>query len=106
MSRPEICLAVCRGFGRSVEELIHLFAERGFDGFFASWFPGEDITSFQRAADESNMLFQSVHAPFGRAQDMWKEDPGEVICSFLVQRARLCSISYENCHSGVKNHRK
>ena len=88
MTRPKLCLAVCRGFGRPVEDLIHLFGERGFDGFFASWFPGEDITSFKKAADESNMLFQSVHAPFGKAQDMWKEE-ADLSCA-AIEELNLC----------------
>lgn len=74
MNGRKLCLGLSSGFGASEEEQIRLFRSSGFDGFFAAWREGIDLKSLKRVADEQGMLLQSVHAPFLRAADFWKQD--------------------------------
>ena len=44
----------------------------GFEGFFIGWSRGTDLMPFREKADELGLNFQSVHAPFGKADRLWK----------------------------------
>ena len=74
MRNTHLCLATNSQFRLPQEEQVVLFADRGFDGFFANWKPGVDLMGCRRAAEEHHLLFQSVHAPFGHAGDFWEGD--------------------------------
>ena len=58
----------------TVPEQIRLFADTGFEAFFTCWHRDEDLDGIAGAARESDMIWQSIHAPFGHADDMWRED--------------------------------
>ena len=73
MEKRKICLALSGSFGLSNEEQIRLFKKIGFDGFFTGWAYGEDLSVYRRLADELQMEYQSVHAPFDKAAQMWKK---------------------------------
>lgn len=72
MTERKICLALSASFGLSNEEQIRLFKTIGFDGFFTGWAYGEDLSVYRKLADELDMEYQSVHAPFDKAAQMWK----------------------------------
>ena len=74
MWKRKLCLATASSFGLSVEEQIRKFKEAGFEGFFPSYEPGAPVESWAKAARQENMLFQSIHAPFGHADALWHED--------------------------------
>ena len=74
MHGTHLCLSTSSNFLLSQEEQVALFADRGFDGFFASWKQGESLLGCRKAAEEHHMLFQSVHAPFGRCPAEWDRD--------------------------------
>ena len=72
MYRAKLCLGLSEDqYDIPNEEQIRLFREVGFEGFFAPWTPGTDLMALRRAADETGMIFQSVHAPFEWMADMW-----------------------------------
>ncbi len=71
MWKTKLCLNVLKN-SVPVKEQIALFKKIGFDGFFVSWQEGVDLKDIRRYADSLDMYFQSVHAPFGRAADMWR----------------------------------
>lgn len=71
MYKTKLCLGV-GGFGPTAEEQIVLFKQAGFDGFFTGW--NSDLKKYRALADELGMIYQSVHAPFGNAAKMWKND--------------------------------
>ena len=81
MWKAKLCLGTDEEFGIPIEEQIRLFQKVGFEGFFTEWHPGADITGWRRLADEIGMDYQSIHAPFGRAADMWEKGPkaGEAV---------------------------
>lgn len=71
MFRTKLCLGTSEQFGISVEEQIKLFKKVGFEAFFTEW--DENIGLYRRIADETEMIYQSVHAPFGNSAKMWSE---------------------------------
>ncbi len=74
MWKTKLCLATNSDFEIPVEQQIRLFKKVGFDGFFPEWTEGCEIGEWRKVADECGMIFQSVHAPFGRAADIWGTD--------------------------------
>ena len=75
MHTAKICLALSGTFGLPAAEQIRLFKKLGFDGFFSGWSENEDIAAYRRLADEFSMEYQSIHAPFTKAAQMWKPLP-------------------------------
>lgn len=73
MWKQKLCLGVNKQFGKSVCEQIELFRNAGFDGFFTDWDSESDIKLWKELADELGMIYQSVHAPFSMAADLWED---------------------------------
>lgn len=72
MYKTKLCLGTSGQFAISIEAQIKLFKESGFEGFFTRW--DNHLKKYKKLADELGMLFQSVHAPFGKAAKMWGSD--------------------------------
>ena len=72
MSKTQFCIGLSASFSIPVEDQIRLFQKCGFDGFFVAW--NEKLPERRALADELGMILQSVHAPFGNAANMWRED--------------------------------
>lgn len=68
---------LCMGLGDeskiSQKDQIALFRKIGFEGFFSGWNGVGSVAEFRREADRVGNFYQSIHAPFGRAADMWKK---------------------------------
>ncbi len=73
MWKARLCLGTDADFGIPIEEQIRLFRQVGFDGFFTEWSEAADISGWRRLADSLHITYQSVHAPFGRADALWQE---------------------------------
>lgn len=71
MYRTKLCLGTWSGFGISIEEQIRLFGRVGFDGFFTDW--DQNLKRYREIADETGLLYQSIHAPFKNAAKMWED---------------------------------
>lgn len=71
MYKHRLCLGLLGNPEISENDQIRLFAETGFDGFFSGWSRNADISSLRQTADETGMMFQSVHAPFTLMADLW-----------------------------------
>ena len=74
MWNKTLCLSVNQQFGIPAEEQIKLMKTAGFDGFFVAWGENVDIDSCAALGKELGMIFQSIHAPFTKAADMWGDD--------------------------------
>ncbi len=69
MYKNKLCLGL---FGEVPEiEQLQLLKQTGFEGFFTGWKQGYDVASIRKAADELGLIYQSIHAPFGKAAKMW-----------------------------------
>lgn len=72
MYRAKLCLGLSEDqFDIPDAEQIRMFREAGFEGFFAGWTEETDLLALRSAAEETGMIFQSVHAPFEMMADMW-----------------------------------
>lgn len=111
MHRTKLCLATSSRFSLPQEEQIALFADRGFDGFFASWDQGDSLLGCRKMAEEHHMLFQSVHAPFEHAADFWEGDDalGQISVDELRECLRACAdaqvpLMIVHAYKGFENH--
>lgn len=84
-----LCLGTSSQFELSVPEQIRLFKKTGFDGFFTNYTNRADAAEHRKVADETGMIFQSIHAPFDRMREMWENGDGAV--SQLIDCLRACA---------------
>ena len=90
--RRKLILATSRSFELPVEDQIRLFKEIGFDGFFTGWKNDGMTKHYAKLAQELGMEYQSIHAPFRNAANMWK--PQEE-ASDAINELMLC---LDDCH--------
>ena len=78
MWKQKLGLGLSGSFGLPVEEQLRTFTRVGFDAFFSDDSDPRqremEITELARLGRENGLAFQSVHAPFGKAADLWHED--------------------------------
>ena len=90
--RAKLCMGLSAQFGILDVEQIRMLKEIGFDGFFSGWHPGYDVGELRRVADETGMIFQSIHAPFVKMADMWEQtDVTETAVAELIDCLRDCA---------------
>ncbi len=90
----KLCLGTGMGFDVPTEEQIRLIKKAGFDGFFTDAKSLEKLTEYATAAKEENMIYQSVHAPFGKMHLMWEgtEEEAEKVLNELKECVDSCKI--------------
>lgn len=81
-------MAAGTGYPLSVEEEIPLIGKAGFDGVFTGWYKGAPIRRWAALTAENGMFYQSIHAPFNRADKMWEsgaegDETAEELCLCL-----------------------
>ena len=74
MWKHKLCLSANLTCELSVEEQIELFHKTGFEGFFTDYQSGDPIEKYATVAKKLGIEYQSIHAPFGKAADMWHGD--------------------------------
>lgn len=85
MWKKRLCLNVM-GNEMPIKEQIALFKKVGFEGFFIVWKKETDLLEIREYADSIGMYFQSVHAPFLKAADMWRGgEAAEVALAELLE---------------------
>lgn len=89
MWKNRLCLGTNEQFELSEAEQIRLFGKIGFDGFFTTYTTRAAVAEQRKIADETGMLFQSVHAPFGRMKEMW--ETGEAAAAELIDCLHACA---------------
>ena len=93
MIKSKLAISTSESFGVSVPEQIRLFAKAGFDGFFTMWEGEGKLKEYRALADELGMEYQSVHAPFYSAADMWSSDEAAKAATNELLRC------VEDCHT-------
>lgn len=71
MWNTHFCVNVGGIFNIPLEEELRIIKEVGFDGFFTNWNKAGCLDEPRALADKLGLIYQSVHAPFGRAAEMW-----------------------------------
>lgn len=103
MWNTRLCVNVGSIFDEALTESIHTIAEIGFEGFFTSWSQKGCLAEPRAAADETGLLFQSVHAPFYRAAEMWTENAEAALSELLdcIHEAAECRIPIAVMHTYI-----
>ena len=92
MYKKKLCLGLFSEFSIPIEDQIRLFGQVGFEAFFSGW--DQNIKSYKKLADDSGMVYQSVHAPFGNAAKMWQSgENAEKATQELLTCVRDCSAA-------------
>ena len=93
MFKNIFCLGVNTQFDLPFDEQIRLMQQSGFDAFFTPWDYNFKMDDFAVLAEETGMIYQSVHAPFGKVADMWHGSPAqqEAAVDELVACVRDCA---------------
>ena len=111
MYRTILCLGTSKQYDIPVIDQITLFHQMGFEAFFTNWTPDEDTKAIREHADSLGMIYQSIHAPFLKAADMWKDD--EAAAAEAVNELIACinacadnNVPIMICHAfiGFKDH--
>ena len=71
MWKQKLCLGLGPQPGLSMQELMEMIQKTGFDGIFTMWRPGEECLKWAKQMEEMGLIYQSIHAPWGRSADMW-----------------------------------
>ena len=95
--KSPLCIAAGIGYPIDTVDEIGKIADVGFDGFFTGC-SKDNSEKFAAIAREKGLIYQSMHAPFGRANRMWEtgaegDDVEAELCSCLD----LCS----DCGVGI-----
>ncbi len=87
------CLGISKNWGVPEIDVPALLAESGWNGFFPCWKQGDDLKALARRGAEFGLELQSVHAPWGKAADMWgdDEDKGSAAVAELSDCLRAAS---------------
>ena len=92
MKNAKLVLAVGNGYAVPTEEQIPAIARVGFDGIFTGWDDGAPIAAWAELARAHGLLYQSLHAPFTRANTMWEEGKtGEQTADELCRCLDACA---------------
>lgn len=96
MWRRKLGLGLSDSFRLSVPEQLQAFALVGFDAFFSDdndpeqrALPAEELA---RRGRECGLMYQSIHAPFKKAADLWQEDAaaGDAAVQELLDSLERC----------------
>lgn len=71
-ARP-LCLGISKDWG-PWDASIDTLAETGWNGWFAVWREDVDLPALARRGAALGLAVQSVHAPWGKAADLWGDD--------------------------------
>ena len=77
--------------GPEVTAQIHTIADVGFAGFFTLW-EHDCVEQWANAAARRGLLYQSIHAPFLEAGELWREgERGEQLTKELIDCLTDCA---------------
>ena len=74
MWKQKLGLGILSLPGMTVADEIRAMRKVGFEAFFTGWKAGDPVEEWATVATECGMIYQSIHAPFGRAADIWGAD--------------------------------
>ena len=75
MWKQKLGISLGNGYTLPTPQVVGIVADAGFDAISPEWDPKADLCAIVTAARERGLALQSLHAPFGKAADMWNPDP-------------------------------
>lgn len=73
MYRQKIGVAV-KNYGISIKEELQIIKRTGFDAISPGWCPDPEMAEIVNTAEELGLEIEYVHAPFGKAADLWSRE--------------------------------
>ena len=110
MWKQKLCISTANFFGLSIEEQIRMFANAGFDAFFTGWKYGDPVAEWKKIGEECGLFYQSLHAPFDKAEIMWTEgEKADAAVEELCACLQACAdngigIMVAHAFKGFKDH--
>lgn len=90
MYKQKLCLNLFSSKIMEHDMQLRLFRDAGFEAFFSDY--DHDNKALRRTADETDIEFQSIHAPFTKMDAMWEKDErSQSALDELIDCARVCS---------------
>lgn len=74
MYKQKLCLGLMTSLPESLIEQVKMIKSAGFDAVFAEWNGRGSLDEIAEEIKNQGLIFQSIHAPFKRAADMWHEN--------------------------------
>ncbi len=95
MWKQKLCLSADLSCELSIAEQIKLFHKTGFEGFFTEWKRGDCVEEYARLAKELGMVYQSIHAPYGKSAVMWHgtDEEAEDAINELIECVNVCAAN-------------
>lgn len=88
----KLILGTGLGYTTPWAEQINTFATVGWDGFFTGWDEQNGNSEYRRIADSLGMIYQSIHAPFGKCDLIWEDgEAGEREAARLIACLEECA---------------
>ena len=72
MWKQKIGISIGNHYSLPVAEFVNMVKNIGFEAVSLEWEPNFDLSDTVQAAKQHGLLIQSLHAPFGKAADMWR----------------------------------
>lgn len=100
-----------QSYGVSISEAVRMVKDSGFDALSPEWQADGSHIDYIRAAQECGLELQSMHAPFGKARDMWgsEELKGQAAVEELLNCLHDCAdyripVMVAHTFIGFKDH--
>lgn len=92
--------------GLNDDKTAELVKKAGFDGIFFNWAKKGDTERAAELCEKHGLIHQSVHAPFGRINEMWTPDYGEILERQLIclEEAASCGVKLVISHVFIGFH--
>jgi len=74
MWKQKIGFSVGNSYQMPASDVVKMLAKIGFDAISPEWKTDAELEAVAAAAKECGLVMQSLHAPFGKAADMWIGD--------------------------------
>lgn len=74
MWKQKIGISIRNDYNIPTVDVVKTVKRIGFDAISPVWKTSSDLFEIVKAAKESGLCIQSLHAPFGKAADMWSND--------------------------------
>lgn len=84
MWKQKIGISLGNHYAIPTTEVVKLVAETGFDAISPEWEPDVDLQPIVDSAKAHGLQLQSLHAPFGLANQMWGENADAALDELLA----------------------
>lgn len=101
----KFCMGLNAQFGPALVDQISMLKQAGFHGFFVKWERGMDIAPLYERAVQEGMIFQSIHGPFLKADQLWQEtDQTQDVLDEMIECLHVChrfQVPVMVCHAYI-----